>query len=148
MLRLFSAFCIVNGVAMILTGLYGVFSPREAMALMTGLQQHWSPETISLMRMHNGADFGLGVGFVLVALRPQTSFAALVLCLFANVAHGVVHLIDEAHGHHHLENVGPIAILIVMSALIAVLYPWKEGIRLFLARPALPPASAAASAEP
>jgi hypothetical protein len=126
--------CVLNGVAMVLTGLYGVFFPREAMALMTGLQQLWSPETISLMRMHNGADFGLGIGFVLVAWRPHTSFAALVLCLFANVAHGVVHLIDEAHGHHHMENIGPIGILVAMSVLIATLYPWKEGLAHFLDR--------------
>jgi hypothetical protein len=148
MLRVFSVVCVVNGIAMILTGLYGVFAPRDAMALMTGLDQLWTPETISLMRMHNGADFGLGVGFVLVALRPRTSFAALVLCLFANVAHGVVHFIDEAQGHHHLENIGPIAILIAMSALIAVLYPWKEGLHLFLARQSPLPASPAELEDP
>ncbi len=123
------ATCLLNGAAMVATGLYGVFAPGAAMGLMTGIGRTWDPETISLMRMHNGADFGLGMGFVLVALRPRTSFAAMVLCLFANVAHGVVHLIDESQGHHHMENMGPIAILVGMSVLIAALYPWREGFR-------------------
>jgi hypothetical protein len=126
-LKIFRIASLLNGAAMVATGLYGVFAPGAAMGMMTGMDHPWDAETISLMRMHNGADFGLGVGFALVAWRPHTSFAALVLCLFANVAHGVVHVVDEAHGHHHLENIGPIGILIVMSLAIAVLYPWREG---------------------
>jgi hypothetical protein len=121
--------CLVNGVAMVATGLYGVFAPGAAMGLMTGLEHHWDAETISLMRMHNGADFGLGVGFLLVAIKPETSFAALALCLFANVAHGTVHVLDEIAGHHHMENIGPLGILIGLSVVIAVLYPWREGWR-------------------
>ncbi len=132
MLRLFRVVCVLNGVAMVMTGLYGVFAPGAAMGLMTGMNHTWDPETMSLMRMHNGADFGLGVGFVLVAARPQASFAALVLCLFANVAHGVVHLLDEAQGHHHMENIGPVGILLGMSAALAVLYPWREGLKRYL----------------
>ena len=132
MLTLFRLACAVNGAAMIATGLYGVVAPGAAMNLMTGLQHSWDVETLSLMRMHNGADFGLGVGFALCAARPRTSFAALVLCLFANVAHGVVHVIDEMHGHHSPENLGPIGILLGMSALIAALYPWREGLRSWL----------------
>ncbi|MFN7972102.1 MAG: hypothetical protein U0166_07080 [Acidobacteriota bacterium] len=128
MLTLFRITSVVNGLAMIATGLYGVFAPAAAMQLMTGLDHRWDAETMSLMRMHNGADFGLGVGFMLVAWRPRASLAALVLCLFANVAHGVVHLIDEAQGQHHIENIGPIGILLVFSVLIAALYPWREGI--------------------
>src|SRR4051812_49178418 len=85
----FRVVCILNGVAMVSTGLYGVFWPAAAMNVMTGYDHVWDPQTLSLMRMHNGADFGLGVGFVLAAWRPQTSFAAFVLCLFANVAHGL-----------------------------------------------------------
>ena len=131
MRKAFQTVCFLNGVAMILTGLYGVFDPAAAMNLMTGLHHRWDIETISLMRMHNGADFGLGVGFILVALRPRTSFAAFVLCLFANIAHGAVHLIDEAQGHHHIENVGPVGILIGASALLALLYPWREGLNLW-----------------
>ena len=128
MLKVFRVVCVLNGIAMVLTGLYGVFAPGAAMGLMTGMNHTWDPETMSLMRMHNGADFGLGVGFVLVAARPHTSFAALVLCLFANVAHGVVHILDEAQGHHHTENIGPVCILIVMSLVLAALYPWKKGL--------------------
>jgi hypothetical protein len=118
----------------VVTGLYGVFAPGAAMNLMTGLGHLWDAETVSLMRMHNGADFGLGVGFVLVAFRPQSSLAALVLCLFANVAHGMVHCIDEMRGHHHLENTGPLVILVGMSVLIAALYPWREGLRRYLVK--------------
>jgi hypothetical protein len=55
--------------------------------------------------------------------------------LFADVAHGLVHLADEIRGHHHLENVGPLGVLIGMSALIAFLYPWREGLRWFRAQP-------------
>ena len=133
MLKLFRLACVLNGIAMVITGLYGVFAPSAAMNLMTGLNHVWDPETVSLMRMHNGADFGLGVGFVLVAFRPHTSLSALVLCLFANLAHGFVHGLDEIQGHHHLENIGPLVILVAMSVLIAVLYPWKEGVRRYLA---------------
>ena len=129
MLTLFRITCVVNGLAMIATGLYGVFAPAAAMQLMTGLDHAWDAETMSLMRMHNGADFGLGVGFMLVAWRPRTSLSALVLCLFANVAHGVVHVVDEAQGQHHVENIGPIGILLVFSIVIAALYPWREGLR-------------------
>jgi hypothetical protein len=132
MLKLFRVVCVLNGIAMVMTGLYGVFAPGAAMGLMTGMNHHWDPETMSLMRMHNGADFGLGMGFVLVSARPQASFAALVLCLFANVAHGVVHLLDEAQGHHHMENIGPVGILIGMSVALAVLYPWREGLQRYL----------------
>lgn len=117
--------CAVNGLAIVGTGLYGVFAPGAAMNMMTGLEHHWDPETVSLMRMHNGADFGLGVGFLLVALKPERSFSALVLCLFANLAHGVVHVLDQVEGRG--ENAGPIAVLVVMSVVIAALYPWKEG---------------------
>jgi hypothetical protein len=121
--------CVVNALALVATGLLGVVAPDRAMNVMTGLNRAWDPDVMSLMRMHNGADFGLGIGFLLVALRPERAFAALVLCLFADVAHGVVHLIDEVQGHHHLENVGPIGVLIGMSAIIALLYPWREGYR-------------------
>lgn len=131
--------CVLNGLAMIVTGLYGVFAPGAAMGMMTGMEHVWDAETLSLMRMHNGADFGLGVGFLLVALRPHAAFAALVLCLFANVAHGVVHLLDEAAGHHHVENIGPLALLIGGSLVIAVLYPWRAGLAQFLAAPTAAP---------
>ena len=130
-LQVFRLASLANGAAMVLTGLYGVFAPAAAMGMMTGMTHPWDAETISLMRMHNGADFGLGVGFALVAWRPLTSFSALVLCLFANAAHGAVHLVDEAQGHHHLENIGPIGLLVAMSAVLAVLYPWREGWRRF-----------------
>jgi hypothetical protein len=129
-MTVFRVVCVLNSLALLATGFLGVVAPERAMGVMTGLDDKaWDPDVMSLMRMHNGADFGLGVGLLLVAARPTTSFSALVLCLFADVAHGVVHLIDEAHGHHHLENVGPIAVLIGMSALIAGLYPWREGYR-------------------
>src|SRR5436190_20557242 len=101
----FRVLCVLNGLAMISTGLFGVFWPAAAMNVMTGYDHVWDPQTLSLMRMHNGADFGLGIGFVLAAWRPQTSFAAFVLCLFANVAHGLVHVLDETSGHHHAYNV-------------------------------------------
>src|SRR5262245_21661868 len=100
---LFKLTCWVNAAALIGTGLLGVIAPDRAMDVMTGLERPWDPDVLSLMRMHNGADFGLGIGLVLVSLRPERSFAALVLCLFANLAHGLVHIIDEAQGHHHLE---------------------------------------------
>ncbi|MFO0741457.1 MAG: hypothetical protein U0270_36510 [Labilithrix sp.] len=122
----------LNGIAMVLTGLYGVFWPDAAMNVMTGHDHVWDPQTLSLMRMHNGADFGLGVGFVLTAWRPGASFAAFALCLFANVAHGVVHVADEVAGHHHAYNMGPIAILIGMSAALAALYPWRDGMARYM----------------
>jgi hypothetical protein len=130
----FKLTCWVNAAGLLATGLLGVVDPGRAMNVMTGLGRRWDPDVLSLMRMHNGADFGLGVGMVLVSLRPERSFAALVLCLFANVAHGIVHLLDEAHGHHHLENVGPIGVLIGLSVVIAALYPWRKGLENFLAR--------------
>jgi len=130
----FRVICLLNGIAMVTTGLFGVFWPAAAMNVMTGYDHIWDPQTLSLMRMHNGADFGLGVGFVLAAWRPQTSFAAFVLCLFANIAHGSVHAVDEVSGHHHAYNVGPIAILIVVSVLLAALYPWRDGVARYMDR--------------
>jgi hypothetical protein len=121
--------CVLNSLSLVATGVLGVIAPDRAMGVMTGLEKTWDPDVMSLMRMHNGADFGLGIGLLLVAWRPRTSFAALILCLFADFAHGLVHLVDEAHGHHHLENVGPIAVLLGMSLAIAALYPWREGYR-------------------
>lgn len=126
-LTIFRVLCVVNSLALVATGVLGMIAPGHAMAMMTGLDRAWDADTMSLMRMHNGADFGLGIGFLLVALRPRTSFAALVLCLFADVAHGLVHVVDEAQGNHHLENTGPIGVLIGLSIGIAVLYPWRDG---------------------
>ena len=49
----FRAVCMLNGIAMVLTGLYGVFWPDAAMNVMTGHDHVWDPQTLSLMRMHN-----------------------------------------------------------------------------------------------
>lgn len=114
---------------MYILSVWGMVAPDSAMDMMTGLSREWDPETLSLMRMHNGADFGVGTGFLLVAFRPQASFAAFVLCVVGNICHGIVHLLDEVQGHHHPHNLIPLAVLFVWAIVLCALYPWAEGFK-------------------
>lgn len=133
--KVFVVLCVLNAIGMYALSVWGMFDPASAMSMMTGLQRPWDAETLSLMRMHNGADFGTGTGFLLCAWKPLRSFPAFVLCLVGNIAHGLVHVVDEAGGHHHPENLIPLVIIFFWAIALAALYPWKEAWKVY----SLPP---------
>jgi hypothetical protein len=131
--RAFVVLCVLNAVGMFTLSVWGMVDPSSAMSMMTGLQRSWDAETLSLMRMHNGADFGTGTGFLLCAWKPRQSFPAFVLCLVGNIAHGLVHVADEATGHHHAENLIPLTIIFLWAIVLALLYPWRESWKIYSA---------------
>lgn len=124
--KLFVVLCVLNAIGMYSLSVWGMIDPASAMDMMTGLTKPWDAETLSLMRMHNGADFGVGTGFLLVAWKPKHSFAGFVLCVVGNIAHGLVHLVDECAGHHHPQNLIPLLVIFAWAIVLCLLYPWRE----------------------
>jgi len=125
------AVCAVNGLGMFGLGVYGLVAPLAAVRWMAAIEVPFNPDVVSLIHMHVATDLGLGVGFLLAAWRPHTSFAAFVLCLMANVSHGLVHVVELAQGRHGWEHHLAITALVVVSAVLAALYPWGPAWRHF-----------------
>jgi hypothetical protein len=135
MLLIFRIVCAINGLAMAGLGVYGLVEPLPAVRWMAGIDARFDPSMVSLIHMHVATDLGLGLGFLLVAYRPAASLPAFVLCAMANFSHGMVHVLEEIGGRHEPEHSLAIVALVVVSVVLAALYPWKDGVRHYLAEP-------------